>query len=254
MRRGTPLALLLVCGCVVPGMTRPEASTTSMKPVAGPLGADAVGLEVSVLEVPVGDRYVNRGLWETIDEQVIAFDRKAAIDDNGFRVGLVGGVRPTEFDDLLTSPRTNSGGHWHQMRAGRAKIVTIGGPRPICEFRLVADGQPGAITAIEKARCALQITPTLTADGTVKLAFVPLVQHGSRPVWLTPITGDEPAIPADQFPALGWEVTVAAGEFVVVGAQFAKPETLGHACFIDPDGTKPVQRLLAVRAVRPEGR
>jgi hypothetical protein len=251
MRRGTPLALLLICGCVLPG-TRPDGETTSLKPAAGPLGADAVGLEVSVLEVPVGDRYVNGGLWEAIDEQVVALEHKAAIDDNGFRVGLVGGVRPTEFDELLRSPRSNPGGHWYQMRAGHAKVVTLGGPRPVCEFRLVADGQPGQVRTIEKARCALQITPTLTADGAVKLAFLPQVQHGSRPVWLAPIVGDEPAIPADAFPAVGWEVTVAAGEFIVVGAQFDKSDTLGHACFVDTDGVKPVQRLLAIRAVRPE--
>ena len=98
----------------------------------------------------------------------------------------------------------------------------------------------------------MQITPTLEADGAIKLAFVPLVQHGSRPVWLAPIAGDEPEVPADQFPAVGWEVTVAAGEFVVVGARFDKPDTLGRACFIDGAGTKPVQRLLVLRAVRPD--
>ena len=83
------------------------------------------------------------------------------------------------------------------------------------------------------------------------LAFVPAIQHGTRPVWLAPIVDDEPAAPAETFPALGWEVTVAAGEFVVIGGSFEKPDTLGHTFFVDPAGPKPVQRLLAIRAVRP---
>src|SRR5205823_13885112 len=104
------------------GRPRPAAPTTALKPFAGPLGADAVGLQVAVLEVPVGDRYVNGGLWATIDEQVVALDRKSALDDNGFRIGLVG-PRPDGFDDLLNSPRANPDGNtrWVQMRAGHAR-------------------------------------------------------------------------------------------------------------------------------------
>ena len=91
--RGIPLALLLVCGCT--GMSAFTGPTTSMKPATGPFGPDAVGLEVAVIEVPVGDRYVNSGLWATIDEQVVNLDHKAALDDNGLRVGLIGGMRPS---------------------------------------------------------------------------------------------------------------------------------------------------------------
>jgi hypothetical protein len=256
MRRGraTPLVLVLVCGCVLPGVPRPDGQTTSLKPAAGPRGPDALGLEVAVLEVPIGDRYVNAGLWATIDEQVVALDHMAVLDDNGFRAGLVGGVRPTEFDDLLKSLRSNPDPHWVQMRAGRAKVLPLGGARSVCEFRLITDGQPAPPKAIEKARCAVQVTPTLTADGGVKLAFVPMVQHGARSVWTIPTGDDETATPADSFPALGWEVTAAAGEFVVIGTHFEKAGTLGYACFVDPDGAKPVQRLLAIRAVRPESR
>jgi hypothetical protein len=249
--RGTPLALVLVCGCVLPGVPRPDGPTTSFKPAAGPHGPDAIGLEVAVLEVPIGDRYVNAGLWATIDEQVVALDHKAVLDDNGIRVGLVGGVRPTAFDDLLKSIRSNPDPHWVQMRAGHAKVVSLGGTRSVGEFHLITDGKSVPVPAIERAQCALQVTPTLMADGGVKLAFVPVVQHGVRSVWSIPTGDDDQATPADSFPALAWEVTAAAGEFVVVGAQFDKPDTLGHACFVDLEGAKPVQRVLAIRAVRP---
>jgi hypothetical protein len=256
MHRGrtTPLgglALLFVVGCLGPGGTVPDAPVTALKPVLGPQGADAVGLQVAVLEVPVGDRYVNGQLWATIDEQVVAPDRRSALDDNGFRVGVVG-PRPDKFDELLNSPRANPEGNsrWIQLRAGHARVLPLGAPRSVCQFRLVTDGQHGTVTAFEKAQCGLQVTPTPTADG-VTLAFVPLVQHGTRSPWSAPLDGDDTPQPADRFPALGWEVTVAAKELVIVGTRFDKAGTLGHACLIDADAAKPVQRLLVIQAVRP---
>ncbi|HEX4591105.1 MAG TPA: hypothetical protein VH120_14300 [Gemmataceae bacterium] len=250
MRRAPLLALILLAGCVWPGLSRPDGPSTSLKPVTGRPMADAVGLEVALLEVPVGDRYANGGLWASVDEQVVALERKAALDDNGFRIGIIGGVRPSEFDDLLKSPRSNPTPHWLQTRAGRPKLLPIGGPRPLCEFHLLDGNKPATVAAFEQAQCALQITPTPAAEGAVKLAFVPLVQHGSRPVWSAPLDGEEPAIPAERYPALGWEVTVAAGEFVLVGTRYEKAGTLGHAFLMDLDGTKPVQRLLTIRAAR----
>jgi hypothetical protein len=245
------LAFLFVVGCVWPGVNAPDAPVTAMKPVIGPQGADAVGLQVAVLELPVGDRYVNGNLWATIDEQVVAPDRRATLDDNGFRVGVVG-PRPDGFDDLLKSPRANPEGNsrWIQLRADHARVLPIGGPRSICQFSLITDGKPGTVTAFEKAQCGVQVTPTFTPDG-VTLAFVPLVQHGTRSPWSAPIDGDDTPQPADKFPALAWEVTLAAKELVVVGTRFEKAGTLGHACFVDASAVKPVQRLLVIQAVRP---
>jgi hypothetical protein len=252
--RATPLgglAFLFVAGCVWPGATVPDAPVTALKPVIGPKGADTVGLQVAVLEVPVGDRYVNGNLWATIDEQVVAPDRRAALDDNGFRVGVVG-PRPDGFDALLNSPRANPEGNsrWIQLRAGHARVLSLGGPRPICQFGVAADGKPGTVTAFERAQCGVQVTPTLTPDG-VTLAFLPLVQHGTRSPWTAPLDGDDTPQPADRFPALGWEVTLAAQELAIVGTRFEKAGTLGHACFVDADAAKPVQRLLVIQAVRP---
>ncbi|HEY1376141.1 MAG TPA: hypothetical protein VGF55_05075 [Gemmataceae bacterium] len=257
MRRATPrlrpgtLALLLLGGCLGPDAPRLPAPTQSLKPIAGLRGPDAVGLRVAVLEVPVGDRYANAGLWAAIDEQVVAPDHKAALEDNGFRVGLVGGMRPDGFADLLTSPRSNPAPHYVQMRAGNVRVLPLGGPRPLCQFRLVADGKPASVEAFEQAQYALQVTPTLTPDGDVTLAFLPLVQHGTRSPWAAPLGGEDAAPPGERYPALAWEVTLAAGEYVIVGTRFDRAGTLGHACFVDPDDARPVQRLLVVQAVRP---
>jgi hypothetical protein len=251
MRRAAPLVLvLLLYGCVVPGDTRPE-SVTAFKPPASP-AADVVGLEVSLLEVPIGDHYANGELWATIDEQVVAPEKRAALDDNGFRVGVIGGVRPSQFDDLLRSPRSNPKPQWAQTRVGRPKVLPLGPERAVCEYHVFDRDTPGPAIAFQQARCVVQVTPSLAADGGVKLSFVPQVRHGTRPVWSGPIEGDEVLPPAESYPTLGWDVTLAAGEFLLIGTRFERTNTLGRACFVEPDEVKPLQRLLAIRAVRRE--
>jgi hypothetical protein len=51
---------------------------------------------------------------------------------------------------------------------------------------------------------------------------------------------------------LGWDVTVAPNEYVVLGARSDRPATLGHASFVRGGEAVPVQRLLVIRTTRPD--
>src|SRR6478672_11895559 len=162
-RLGGLAFIVLISGCWLPGPGRPAGLIERLKPFTGPQGADAVALEVALLEGPVGDRYLNAGLWTAADEQVVAPERKAVLEDNGFRVGQVGGLVPAEFLELLTSPRSNPDPHGVQMRAGNAKLLSLGEPRAQCRFELHADGA-GTPVALDQGQCVLQVTPTITPE------------------------------------------------------------------------------------------
>src|SRR5207237_6566916 len=104
---------------------RPAGLAERRKPGAGPLAKDAIVLTVAVLEQPVGDRYLNVGLWAAADEQVVALDRRAALEDNGVRVGVVDGIPPAEFLALLTADRSNPTSRQHLTRAGSPKVLPL---------------------------------------------------------------------------------------------------------------------------------
>jgi hypothetical protein len=243
------LGLLPAGGCLGP---KPAGLVTAAKPPVGPPAADAVVLEVSVIEQPVGDGYLNRGLWATVDEGVVELDRKAILEDNGFRVAVTGGQPPDRLLDLLTSERSNPNARRWQLHAGTAKTAALGEPRAACTFQAY---QRGEVTAVElaQAQCQLAVTPALTADGRVRLTFVPQVQHG-EPQLLAPAAEGEWRLhgskPVKEFPGLTFEVTLGPQDFVVVGTSAERDQTLGHRCFVTADGPKPVQRLLAIRAGR----
>jgi hypothetical protein len=209
-------------------------------------------LQVSVIELLVGDRSLNRDLWASIDEGAVNLDRRAVLEDNGFRVAVAGGSASDTLNELLKSKRSNPDPHQIQTRTGTTKTLLLGGLRAACEFQLKLDGEPAA-TEFKQAQCAVAVTPALASDGRVVLAFVPQVQHGSPKLLTHDEHGDfvlNGRRPAEPFPALSFEVTLAAQDYVVVGTWSEKESTLGHCCFVTPDGARPVQRLLVIRAGR----
>src|SRR5262245_4946867 len=243
------LALLLAGGCLAP---RPAGTVTAAKPAAGPQGADAVMLVVAVIEQPVGDGYLNRDLWAALDEGVVDLERKAVLEDNGFRVAVTGGQPPDGLLDLLLSERSNPAARQLSTRAGTAKAINLGEPRAACAFEVQENGAAAAVE-LAQAQCQLAVTPAPAGDGRVRLTIVPQVQHG-EPQLLAPSGDGEWRLHGDRpvkaFPGLTFEVTLAPQDYVVIGTQAARDQTLGHRCFVTADGAKPVQRLLAIRAGR----
>ena len=244
------LALLLCGGCLWVPPAQPGAWLRSLRPSGGPQGEDVVVLQVSVIEQLVGDRSVNRDLWTSIDEGAVNLDRRAILEDNGFRVAVAGGSASDTLNDLLKSKRFNPDPHQIQTRAGTTKTLLLGGLRPSCEFQLNLDDEPTP-AEFKQAQFAVAVTPSLASDGRVVLTFVPQVQHGAPKLLTHDQHGDfvlQGRRPAEPYPGLSFEVTLGAQDYVVVGTWAAKDSTLGHCCFVTPDGPKPTQRLLVIRA------
>lgn len=249
------LALALLAGCVtthrsavVPPPRRAE------RPMVSDAGAlDLVLIDVAVLERPVGDHYVNVRLWDAADEQVIPPERRAVIEDNGFRVGVIGGTLPAELQDLLGSKRSCPDPRRIQTHAGNATPLTFGASLPLCQFDLHEDDKVTAVR-LPQVDCILRVTPTMSDGGRTRLQVVPEVLHGDtalRPRPAADRSGWElhQHRAAEPYTAAAWDVTVAPGQYLLVGGRFDRGDTLGHRTFIHPE-PNPVQYLLVLRASR----
>jgi hypothetical protein len=244
----------LLSGCLGERASGGGRWLSQWRPFQG-LGGNAVHLEVALLEVPVGDRFVNDGLWALADEQTVSLETKALLQDNGFRVGQVGATPPDGLLELLTAERSNPRPRCVQLRDGRTGPPQLLGPaREHLAFELHADGGPRAVE-LKQAQCCLAVTPT-TADGRATLRFVPRVRHagaGGMPWKPRPDgAGWELATGQDEetYGELAFELRLEPGEYVVVGARYDRPGTLGHAAFVRADEATPVQRLLVLRATQ----
>jgi hypothetical protein len=258
MRRwqGVLLGLLtaLLAGCTGGETTHVTSWWGGGQPLQVPSGPDIVQMHVALIERPVGDAYLNDRLWTLADEGAVPTDRKGVLEDNGIRIGQVGGLPPPELLTLLTSARSCANPRLIQLHTGNGKDLLLGPAQPVCRFQLGQDGATEEV-ALEQAQVMLTVVPALAPEGRIRLRFTPQVEHGERK--LVPCPAEDhsgmvllPKRAVNRYAGLGWDVTLAPNEYVVVGARADRPGSLGYQAFVRADESPPVQRLLVIRTSR----
>jgi hypothetical protein len=258
MRQWRVLLVGLLAACLVGCVTGKPVETTSLLqrfyPFRGPSGPDVIQMDLALIEGPVGDRYMNEELWQVADEQAVSPEKRAVLEDNGFRVGQIGGVTPAGLQERLTSHRTCPNPDRLQLHAGNPASVFIGPPQGRCRYSIHQES--GSVPVdLEQAQCLLVVVPSLTGDGRTRLQFTPHVQSGKARHFFGPAPDRSGWLfqeqqPVERYSTLAWEVSLAPNEYVIVGACFDRADTLGHRCFIRPDENAPRQRLLVIRTGR----
>jgi hypothetical protein len=220
-------------------------------------GADLVRVDVAIVERPAGDHYLSHSLWDLADEQVVDLEHKPILDDNGFRVGLIGGMLPADLLALLSSGKSCADPHRVQLRAGGSTPVKLGGEQAHCRFILNQNGRATPVD-LESAQCQLEIVPNVAEGGRMTLRFTPVVKHGAAQRVARPVrdpSGEhrwdmEMQQQAETYSALAWEVTISPDEYVVIGTRLERDDSLGQCFFLGTRPAAPTQRLLVIRSGR----
>jgi hypothetical protein len=222
---------------------------------ANPVTGQHAVLEVAVIERPAGDPYINAGVWGHTDELVVDLDRRAALVENGLRVGQLVGAPPAELQELLLSKRSCASPHAMLIPLGRTVPIVLGPVLAHSAYEVLNGGEKAEV-ALDKARYCLDVTPSLTAEGHTKLTFAPKVEHGEAVLPFEASPDDATWTlrierPSRKYPELGWDVTLAPNQYLVIGARADRPRSLGARAFVQENGPEPPQRLLVVRNSRP---
>ena len=253
---GSGLLAVLLASCQFDSKQYSTSWMDRFRPFQGANLSELVLIDVALIERPVLDPYISQELWDLADEQIVPLERKALLEDNGFRVGQVGGITPPGLQALLTSERSCANPHRLTTRAGTVKDVTLGPAAPASRFQIHEDGQAETVE-LEQAEFQFSMTPTLTKEGQVTLRFTPKVRYGELE-HRARATADRSGLvlqserPLRTFEALGWEVTVPTNAYVLIGARTDRQDSLGFQSFVRREETRPVQRLLVIRTTRAE--
>lgn len=244
----------LTAGCATSLPAPPSTWFNKFRQGTQPTTPDIVQMDVALIERPLADAYINHDLWTDADEQVVG-DRHSVLEDNGFRIGQIGGITPTGLQELLTSKHCCANPRRIQTHAGKPTLLYLGPTTPQARYQVVQQGGATQIS-LDQAQCVLEVVPMLAANGRTKLRFTPLVQHGERTLQPYPAPDHSGWMLKDQQPTehyadMSWEITLAPNEFVVVGGRYDRTDSLGHQCFVRRDESQPVQRLLVIRTGRP---
>jgi hypothetical protein len=255
MRQGLALVLVTLAALVSGCAPEQSFSTNCWMQQFGfqtPIGPDVVQIEMVLLERPLNDRYINSDLWQLADEQVVSLESRALLEENGFRVGQLGGLTPAGLQAMLTSRQSGSDPRLLFARAGRSQTLPLGPPRSQCRFQVQQSGRPEEVS-LAQATSSLELVPGITGDGRVRLRFTPQIEYGDSRLEMHPAEDESSLLvqqekPRRSFPHLAWEVVLGPNQYLLVGTRMDRPEALGHQCFFRPDETRPVQRLLVLRA------
>lgn len=222
----------------------------------GLTGSDVVQMDVALVETPIGDRFVNEGLWTLTDEQMIPLEQKAVLESNGFRIGHIGATPPAELQALLTSERSCANPRRIQVHAEHSAPPLVLGPTLAQAHYQLLQGETQTPVVLEQAQCNLVVTPTVLAEGRTRLRFVPQVKYGQTQLQTWKPNSERSGWsmqmeqPTENYPHLAWEVTVAPNDYLVIGVRYDRPETLGYQAFVRREEAPPVQRLLVIRCSR----
>ena len=253
MRR-SGLLVLLACasaGCFLRG-DRPSTSAI-VRSLAPPLPAEGLLVESVLVEQPLGDAFLDRGLWDG-SLPVGGPETRALLAENGLRVAVVTGSGPQKLQKLLESDSDTVSPQRLSFNMRKEAVVPTAGPVDPCRFDLRTD-LAGKAKAVEftQARCGVLVRPELAPDGRVKLWVEPQLQHGDRRQWLRP-TADatrfekHEEVPVEKYAVLGCEALLAPDDYLLVGWDAEHGGTLGSAMFSADAGGNPRQRVLVVRA------
>ena len=257
MRRAWALLLALLLSTLIGCFTERSVMRQDVHaPIGTPVGDDGVVVEIALLECPVNDAYINGSLWNLVDETPNP-ERKTALHENGFHMGIIGPVLPDRLIDLETSERNASNIHERTLAVSGPSPVLIGPNWKHCSYEIRQAGQPTPVE-LDKAQCVLELVAAPAKDGQITLAFTPLVQHGD--LRMQPRAVHDPSgvlrwdLQANQtverYDWLKWELTVSPNEYIVVGTQADLAGTLGFRSFLHGESLTPAQRLLLVRVIR----
>lgn len=257
MRCRALLLAMLILSPIACLNDRPAKSTSlidRVRGMGGPTGPEAVFIEYAVIERPAGSASVNREAWANIDEQVLPTETRALLGENGLRVGVVGGLLPSEIEAMIANPKSATGHRQRRLYVNNPAQLAISNPVALAEFQILNDLKNAPTTAkYEQARFSVSMTPTFATDGRITLKCVPEVEHQDKKSWL-PTGAAGPSWlgskPAERFESLAFDVTLSPREFAVIGAHYERGNWLGNQLFTSQQGSDKVQRLLIIRAGR----
>jgi hypothetical protein len=152
----------------------------------GLAGPDVVRLDVALIERPLDDAYLSWDIWKLADEQAVPLERKSLLEDNGFRVGQIGGIKPAALQTLLTSERSCANPRRFFLHCGKSAPLSLGPTSTNWHCQLHLDGEAAPVM-FPQAACLLQVVSSFGTEGELHLQFTPQIQDGK------PILSGQPA-------------------------------------------------------------
>lgn len=257
---------------LVPGMSGCSLfreSTTSDKKnelPAAPVSPDSATLEIAFVRIQPEEEATWNAQWRSMDEQIVDYDTRSALQANGFRVGLAGQQLPPFLRTLLERQKEDvaeqlqgkaperSGVRLNQAGEGRRReIVTT----PVRDEIVVLTQEGGSLKgdSYPTGQCVFEAKTFVEPDGRTRLELIPEVHYGELKNQYVGHNGSyvmEARRERAPFRLLRTAVVMSPGQTLVVSAT-PEPIGLGKNFFVQPPEEGDTRKILLIRlAASPE--
>jgi hypothetical protein len=216
---------------------------------------DCIALEIAIANIEPSQIDRLSDLWDALDEQGVAVDRRRALDAYGIRCGIAAVQMPAVFRELANddSPERRSQSlvahRMIQNGFGEVHPIDVTGIIPSLHWTVVQPNSRQRSGTCGNATCLFELRSYPKGNGTAEIELVPKIRHGApRPrllnqhdsFTLQPLP-DEVAL--DE---LAFGCRLKPGETLIVGP--TKPTTgVGKLFLVDGDEQSGLVRLVLIR-------
>lgn len=210
--------------------------------------ADSAFVEYVIIERSPGEEVINRRVWDRIDEQVLPFEIRSLVEENGLRVGTISGSTPGPLRALIEDPRNENSHRFRTFHADKPISILTGPLLPNLDVSFYAGEHPPVKFAREQVQLGFQFSLQNGKDGGVLIKCVPEGKYRDPKPFVTDLSVDR-EFSIEQFTDGAFEVNLGPTEYLVIGSDVYRDKTFGYSAFVGPNkAEKPVQRLLVIRA------
>jgi hypothetical protein len=260
-----------VCGCTLlkpiedvfgfwgPATTAVPGSLPPLQP-----SREAVQIEFTFVERPVGDPLLGNALWTQIDQVgAVTASEAESLKRLGMRVGNAGASICPALEQMLkdSEPADGQTSDTHISVKKETLCVGPGVSSPIttnsarkCTITVPVTAETKERT-YENFKGVLRLTTHRLQDGWVRLEFVPEIHFGQERLRPTSATAGlqsvwqpEMAQEVESLLAQRFSIKLHVGEMAVITAETETPHLFGAYAFVrDAPNVGPLQRVLIVR-------
>ena len=234
------------------------------------LPPDSAVFDVLLTRIPYQDRDLARDFWNDVDEMEIDAATRTRLNEQGFRVGLIGASPPESLSKLLSlkgrelrdsleeevdyskpettnAPITNS--KPVTLRVGMKSMIET--RNEVCPSIPILENENGSLVGktYADARTTLSVSIEQNLDGSVSFNIAPILKYGVPQLTTRYQHGQLVRVqeqPTKSFEQLKFSTPLRPGQFLVLGATDANTDALGKYFFSD-GGEDFDQKILVIR-------
>ncbi len=255
------LILMLVAGC----LPSTDPFVISMEKSESPLlknidETNLIRVDVAMLKLPMVERNLLESIWSMSDENAPGLEKKAILDQNGFKIVSFGKNPPSELLRLLSTEKYCPNPRRIHIQIGGKNYIPLTSVMDSLNTTLANNESKKDLNLLQ-AQAFLQVSPLAVSDNNYQLLITPIIKSGEEkllPKAVKTVSGAlEWEMHSHQAELLLSELTCdlkfEAGDFIVIGPS-EKPNSelqkLGSKLFYTRQGQNVVPHLLVLRCSR----